>query len=814
MGTDKNRFLNEAAIGGLLHDVGKIIQRSRRIRTNHMETGARWLEELGAPWDEWAWAARFHHTHPSASVSLKDLDDPRHALLAAIIAHADHLSAAEREEITGRWNTDIPLRNVFDRVKLTAPSQEKAPTFFPIAPLADQGLFFPEANRNGSREFNYGVLEEGLQNHFSRTPKDHGPNWISRVLERYTALAPSETSVGTPGGPKRYPDVSLFDHLRTTAMLAVGLTGYVMDRHPEILEETDPVKAYRQVERTCRNAQAYPFLFVGGDIRGVQKFIYDIGSKRALRGLRSRSFFLELLQEHLLGQLLEELDMPRTQVLYVGGGHFTLVIPNTDENRGILLRFRRKMNERLLSEGGLSLALAWTAASWKTFADKEVSEAFKALGQELARQKVRPSVDILNKVLGSRHDEALSRSCPICGARVEGLFPLDPEGEAEACERCRDLIRLGGQISDGKTRYIWEASEDSSRPVLKTCGARFFLGETASDVPAEAIRVYVIRQVHSDIVKQDERFIPLPWAGYGYDNELEVVLDEGCMGAVKAAALRMDVDNLGQVFSRGLPDDPDGDGKLYSLSRVATLSRLMTLFFKDFLPVLAEKPDSRVLPGLNGPRRLVIIYAGGDDLFVIGAWNEVIEYAFDVLAAFRRFTGNNPDLTISGGIVGADDKAPVYQLAELAGKAEEHAKEHAFRGHLKDSLAILYTQEAPVPGKRTRDYAFNTREELPDLKQWMKKLTDGASPATGNDGSLRLDIPLERAFLRRILALEEMDLADNPMWRPHAAYAAGRQRREGLEKGSYTALASGASDMLRTARTAAQWVDLLIRRQA
>src|SRR3712207_7611919 len=73
------------------------------------------------------------------------------------------------------------------------------------------------------------------------------------------------------------------------------------------------------------------YLFVRGDISGVQSFLYTITSKGALRMLRARSAFLELLAEHAVAEVLREAGVPRTNVIYVGGGGFQLLLPNTEE---------------------------------------------------------------------------------------------------------------------------------------------------------------------------------------------------------------------------------------------------------------------------------------------------------------------------------------------------------------------------------------------------------------------------------------------------------------------------------------------------
>jgi CRISPR-associated protein Csm1 len=81
---------------------------------------------------------------------------------------------------------------------------------------------------------------------------------------------------------------------------------------------------------------------------------------------------------------------------------------------------------------------------------------------------------------------------------------------------------------------------------------------------------------------------------------------------------------------------------------------------------------------------LLFIYAGGDDLFVSGAWNEVVEFGFDVYQCFRAYTGHHPDITLSGGISLAGAKFPLYQAAVESGEAEEKAK-----GNGRNSLGLF-----------------------------------------------------------------------------------------------------------------------------
>jgi CRISPR-associated protein Csm1 len=801
---ERKDFLYDLAMGGLLHDVGKVVQRAKGVRKNHMEVGGEWLADLGPPWETYAWAAFYHHTDPRAATALKELQDASKAIGAAIIAHADNLSASEREDVTGKWDKDVPLRNIFDVVRLKdCEGKTSEDTYFPVTPLDDRGLIMPASKKSSSKEFNYGSLEEGLKDTLKGS--FGGPTWILRVLERYTSFVPSDTAIGEG----RTPDISLYDHLRTTAMIAVCIGDFVMENYPQLLREKDPMECYKALERELKRDNVSPFLMVEGDIRGIQKYIYDISGKKALRSLRARSFYLEAVLESTLSDLLESLGMPMTQVLFVGGGHWILLLPNTKRVNMQLEDFKQSLNRKLykLEDGKLSLSLAWVPFGWEDLKESKLNYVFKQMALKLAKERCRPMDGLLDEILGNQNDDYFSKSCIICGRRTDDLKSLDLEDEdGSACEQCFSLTKLAKEISDQTNKYLYNEPL-SENVVVNILGAPYGVAKNAKDIPKGTTRVFVLRDPHNNLQEEDERFISLPWAGYAWDDEIEKVCDDGCIGTHKVGALRMDVDNLGKIFAEGLPKEK------YSLSRIATMSRLLTQFFKVYIPVIVRNPKLRLAKELfegsqDAHRRLIVVYSGGDDLYVVGAWNEVIEFAVDVVKCFREFTGDNPSVTISGGMVMAGETTPMYMLAEMAGAAEKSAKEHQCGEVKKDSLALFYSGDLDAQG--VFDKKFNTRIELDALIHRMKSFLEKAK---FKKDEKKVELKVERAFLRKIMALQEMEREGKPLWRAHAAYAAGRSRedKDPIAGEFFSEMESAEKDALRVASVCAEWLDYMIR---
>ena len=59
-----------------------------------------------------------------------------------------------------------------------------------------------------------------------------------------------------------------------------------------------------------KNPDTKELSLIVGDLSGVQTFIYTISSAGALKSLRARSFYLELVTEEIVQELLEALDLP------------------------------------------------------------------------------------------------------------------------------------------------------------------------------------------------------------------------------------------------------------------------------------------------------------------------------------------------------------------------------------------------------------------------------------------------------------------------------------------------------------------------
>jgi CRISPR-associated protein Csm1 len=92
---------------------------------------------------------------------------------------------------------------------------------------------------------------------------------------------------------------------------------------------------------------------------------------------------------------------------------------------------------------------------------------------------------------------------------------------------------------------------------------------------------------------------------------------------------------------------------------------MVDVFFTGFLPhrLRTDFPD------------VYTVYAGGDDLLLLGPWHEILRLAQDLREDFQRFVGGSQHVTLSAGVALFDPKTPVTHAAQEAEERLARAKE-------------------------------------------------------------------------------------------------------------------------------------------
>ena len=153
--------------------------------------------------------------------------------------------------------------------------------------------------------------------------------------------------------------------MKTTAFLSVALFDYYSENENLTIPLAD----------TCK-----PFVLLGGDISGIQDFIYDIPSEGAAKQLKARSFYLHIITETIVRNILKDFNLLQINVVYSSGGNFYILVPNLKELDDKIQNLNRRINEQLRRVHGtdIYLAMGYNEISIKNLKQKECSNSLNS----------------------------------------------------------------------------------------------------------------------------------------------------------------------------------------------------------------------------------------------------------------------------------------------------------------------------------------------------------------------------------------------------------------------------------------------------
>lgn len=647
-----------------------------------------------------------------------------------VVATADRVASGfEREEFEqynaskdetrqGLDHFTARLLTLFEQIRISEqPSSDSALQFrYPLKPLAPQTIFPVEANGYESRDQErakreYARLWDEFVAGLEAVPRSHRSNWplwldhFDSLWLAFTHAIPAATAFNIK------PEVSLYDHSRATAALAVALW-----RWHHAHGQTDSAAARAMRERTD---YAEPkLLLIQGDFFGIQNFLFAAGgetSKQAAKLLRGRSFQVSLFIELAALRILDELALPPTSQVLNAAGKFLIVVANTDEIRKTLDRVRGEFDAWFLEHtfGMAGIGVAWEAASCNDFLKgrqgqpSPYSNLLERLHQSLERAKYR-RFDLCARVAPLLPGTFPHRVC-----EYNGRLPADRErsdNNPASCALSRDQIKIGEALPKFDRLLVLrdEAAPDSYAGghlcPLELAIFGYALAFTGAEDASGRFGAFAREQLlcrcwdFSSAQSGDATGEQSLWTGYArrfisgyvprvgaedrttfrgrYPDDVEVPDEdelktfdmlacedrepdhEGNWRGIRAlGVLKGDVDNLGELFRVGLGNP--------TFAKTAALSRQVNGFFAIYLPWLLSRKFTSIYT----------VFAGGDDFFLIGPWRTVQKLAARMRDDFAGYVAENPEIHFSAGIIAEKPGAPVDALADLAAAALDTAKE-------------------------------------------------------------------------------------------------------------------------------------------
>lgn len=656
-------------IGSLLHDVGKVIYRQGSDRRKHSQSGYDFLKNDAQITDEDILeSVLYHHSDMLKTASVKNDSFSYITYIADNIAASADRRTDDSKDVG--FEMTMPLQSVFNI--LNGNKQEYY--YKPRMLNPDEPMNFPGKEKQPFDEYFYGKVKENLQNNLLGIQLDKGyVNSLLDVLEANLSFVPSSTA------KNELADVSLYDHMKLTAAISSCIYEYVQDKAIIDYKSELFVNAKQFYDKKV-------FLLYSMDISGIQDFIYTITSKHALKTLRARSFYLEIMMENMIDNLLEELNLSRANLIYSGGGHCYILLANTDKTKEILKRYNEQLNLWLRETYSTALYVAdgYEACSsniLKNVPDGSYKNLFRCVGNMISKQKANryTAEDIM--FLNHEYDYDYSRECKVCKR-------IGKTDENELCPICSAIEGFSKNILSDEQRFF-TVSLKKSENALPLPG-NYYLTSDSEESLKQRIQQddYFVRAYSKNKMYTGKDMSTKLWVGNYTSKKDFRQLAKDAEGINRIGILRADVDNLGQAFVAGFENE-DNKNKYVTLSRTATLSRQLSMFFKLYI--------NQILSNKN--RNATICYSGGDDLFIVGAWNEIIEAALDIQRKFKEYVQGT--LTISAGIGIYSSSYPISVIAKEVAELEEASKKNV----KKNSITLLEDGETHlinVDGKEKR----------------------------------------------------------------------------------------------------------------
>lgn len=702
------RELTILVLSSLMHDIGKFAQRANRPYSKEME--GEYLTSYKGKRGHWHTVYSDYFIENDLPL-IAELEESRSLIARVASAHhrpdgkslaemsvmiADRLSSGldripDEDHESKVGFRESRLLSIFDEVELVS-HQFKAPgnAFYDLIPLeSGNEKIFPISGTPKGPPEDYTHLFDQFLSELKKLNTGveftfYLDGMIS-LLEKYTWCIPSSAY-------KTLPDVSLFDHAFSTASIAQAL--YVYHEHNSSTPNWDDKET--------------KFILVGGDLSGIQDYIFGV-SKNSGRGVskifRARSFYLQALTRSILLEMQKRLGLSCVFKLMDSGGKFILLLPSIDEVRSELSVFEHEVQMwfREKFKGQLTLNLSWsTQITQQDFHLQNFQNKMDSVNESIEESKCRKintTFSLKGPVIEEDYDENEGGNCALCtiNAADEQSSKKYEEKEGLLISVCSDccsqIVYIGTRLpntnylvygTQGETPLFGEIRLTLSESApLKLQGVALVeaLVDSANFSRARMAR-HLPRITSEELI--DENWFNLfskeeSDLNVGQPKTFNMISQKSkkekngkLVGRELLAFFKADVDNLGLIFSLGF-------GDRLSAARFTSVSRMLNLFFSEYLVELVRTdfPD------------IYVVFAGGDDLFLIGPWWRTIRFAISLRKKLSLFCSGNSDITLSGGIFIARPRLPMRKAVDLVEANLEAAKKVREPSRVKDSVNIL-----------------------------------------------------------------------------------------------------------------------------
>lgn len=681
-------------------------------------------------------------------------------------------------------------------------------SYFPFTAMTLEDSFFPQSESNGSKA-DLKITFQGDYQKIAHLDLIARGETLLHLMHKYCTVIPSGKHIA----------ISLYDHAKLKAAIAVCLSQM--------------------------SNEEKPFLLVGGDLSGIQEFIFDIVSKNAAKNLKGRSFYLHLLVDGIVQRFLQDTGLTQANIVFASGGKFYILAPNNESVISEIKKLEQEITIELFKthKVGLSIIFDWIELSKDQLSGSQLGGEIWMKLQDKLRNKKRSRFNVLvsenfddlfvPKEAGgeTRRDAITNEEIDDEEAKNGTIYKIG-DAVPKRIESLREFVEL--EIStpvikkstqqqimagfflrdktyrlEGDLAFNLEIKEDFQQDREMNLPGHRTISYLLNKNEYQKIKGTLLKRLSVNdpdnflILKKDESSTINGFEFYG-GNDFPLSLAKGGNGSrdlpktfsemagafdeerskedpkyksefdklgeesfKRLAILRMDIDGLSGVFRNGF-------GEHGTLAHFSALSRQLDWFFKGYINTLWKKGVTKTY---NWKDWTQIIYSGGDDLFIVGKWDCLIDFAERIRNDLKKWTCYHDGIGISGGLVLVTHKYPIIKAAAQSGSAEYVAKLHQivkeYQKNLEGNYITADTTRALIKEKNAItifDLPLNWESEYEIVKNLKE---DFVRLVKAEDIPRSIMMGLASFYERKS---NQKKLGETPSWRWQVAYQLARSK--------------------------------------
>ena len=366
------------------------------------------------------------------------------------------------------------------------------------------------------------------------------------------------------------------------------------------------------------------------DFLGIKDFKFLKENSTDIRRETAAALFIDLFRENVLDEFLSELGISRCNLIFSGGRHLHMFLPNTESVRRKTEAFISKINDWLAGLVGETLFISYGACALSElrFDDNRGDDYYLNIFTKIANHK------------------ALMESHKYSAAQIHRM-------NSGICGKGPDLDVIVNSFDNDKYYVVTDKKRKDSIEIIE--GKFVFASDTAC-VP-DSIRVY-----ESNHNVRHQR-VPVIKIWHQKLNDGNTDINSGSFFLI-----RLDIDG----FNTHMLGNPGGYIHPYEKME---LSKHFAFFMKRDVSILADM--------LGGDDNLICtIHEGADDLFILMSEGIMKEFVYKLVRHYKKFTGGC--LSFSAGISQYDPEQGFAYSCAMA----QHLMDRAKKNPGKDSVVI------------------------------------------------------------------------------------------------------------------------------